>query len=113
MEFKGYRGPLPPAGEFQGYNNALEGAADRILVLAENQSSHRQTLEKEEQKIRRGAIKRGQWMGFMIAFGAMGMGFYLSVTGSEVFGFWLILSTLGSLLVVFAANRFKRNGNND
>lgn len=41
-----YSGPLPPANEFQKYDEVLNGAADRLLAMAENQARHRQDLEK-------------------------------------------------------------------
>lgn len=38
-------GPLPPPSILQGYEQACQGAANRIIKMAENQSQHRQTLE--------------------------------------------------------------------
>ena len=36
-----YVGPLPPSKEFGGYEQALPGAANRILAMAEQESEHR------------------------------------------------------------------------
>lgn len=41
-----YRGPLPPAAQLKGYEDVLPGAADRIITMAETQSTHRQQIEK-------------------------------------------------------------------
>ncbi|MFA6297218.1 MAG: DUF2335 domain-containing protein [Candidatus Paceibacterota bacterium] len=41
-----YSAPLPPASEFEKYEKVLKGSADRIIKLAENQSSHRRFIEK-------------------------------------------------------------------
>jgi uncharacterized membrane protein len=41
-----FQGPLPQSGDFAAYERTLPGAADRILKMAENQASHRQTLER-------------------------------------------------------------------
>ncbi|MFQ7172706.1 MAG: DUF2335 domain-containing protein [Thomasclavelia ramosa] len=41
-----YSGPIPHPSDFEQYERVLPGAADRILTMAENQSAHRQTLEK-------------------------------------------------------------------
>ncbi|MGA7562996.1 MAG: DUF2335 domain-containing protein [Desulfobaccales bacterium] len=39
--------PLPHPSELERYESILPGAADRIFALAENQSNHRQELEKK------------------------------------------------------------------
>ncbi|MCA6286920.1 DUF2335 domain-containing protein [Phenylobacterium sp.] len=56
-----HRGPLPPAIEFRRYNTVVPGAADRILIMAENEQKHRHALETTaigtEAKIK----IRGQW----------------------------------------------------
>ena len=41
-----YSAPIPPASEFERYESVLVGSADRILGMAERQSSHRQHIEK-------------------------------------------------------------------
>lgn len=41
-----YCGPLPPATEFERYENVCPGAADRIIKMAERQAAHRQEIEK-------------------------------------------------------------------
>lgn len=40
-----HSGPLPTAREFSMYDQALPGAAERILALAEREQKHRQGLE--------------------------------------------------------------------
>ncbi|MDR1100263.1 MAG: DUF2335 domain-containing protein [Treponema sp.] len=39
-----YSGPLPTSREFQGYEQVLPGAADRILAIAEKESEHRHDI---------------------------------------------------------------------
>jgi predicted membrane protein DUF2335 len=41
-----FQGPIPPAEELAKYEAVLHGAADRILKMAEGQSSHRQWIER-------------------------------------------------------------------
>lgn len=41
-----FSGPLPPPDALQGYENISPGFANRILVMAEQQSVHRQELER-------------------------------------------------------------------
>ena len=42
-----FEGPLPPPDLFAKYEQVCPGAADRILRMAEDQSKHRQELEKK------------------------------------------------------------------
>lgn len=46
QEFQ-YTGPIPPPAMLEQYNKIVPGAAERILRMAEDQSSHRRTLEKK------------------------------------------------------------------
>lgn len=41
-----FEGPLPPPKLLEGYERICPGAADRIIKMAENQSSHRMSIEK-------------------------------------------------------------------
>jgi len=41
-----YYSPLPPASEMERYQQLTPDATNRILSMAENQSSHRQEIEK-------------------------------------------------------------------
>jgi uncharacterized membrane protein len=42
-----YSGPLPQAEQLQKYEEVLPGAADRIIRMAEEQSAHRQEIERQ------------------------------------------------------------------
>lgn len=41
-----YSAPIPPSVEFAGYERTLEGAANRILEMAEKEQAHRIEIEK-------------------------------------------------------------------
>ncbi len=43
-------GPIPPPSMMEQYERTLPGSADRILKMAENQSEHRQWIEKKDRK---------------------------------------------------------------
>jgi uncharacterized membrane protein len=45
-EFSGFRGPIPPPELLTKYDEIISNGADRILKMAENQSGHRQYIEK-------------------------------------------------------------------
>ena len=42
-----FRGPLPPPELLKQYDEVQAGVANRIITMAENQSEHRQILEKK------------------------------------------------------------------
>lgn len=41
-----FRGPLPPPSVLSEYNQVVDNGAERIMKMAENQSTHRIELEK-------------------------------------------------------------------
>ena len=40
-----YSGPIPPPDMLKGYNEIMPGLVDRIVITAEKQSIHRQSME--------------------------------------------------------------------
>ena len=56
-----FAGPIPPPSMMKQYEGTLPGSADRILKMAENQSEHRQSLEKQKLSFSNRAIRRGQY----------------------------------------------------
>ncbi|HUX22343.1 MAG TPA: DUF2335 domain-containing protein [Spirochaetia bacterium] len=66
-----YSGPLPPAAEFERYNAALPGAAERILALAEKEAEHRHGAEDllVQEEVR--ASKTGQKFAFVLGIGSL------------------------------------------
>jgi uncharacterized membrane protein len=71
-----YRGPLPPSGEFSGYEQVLPGAAERILTITEKEAEHRR---ENQEKLVKASVKysgRGQIFAFIISILALiGVGF--------------------------------------
>lgn len=57
-------GPIPPPNIISGYEDVIPGSADRILSMAERQSSHRQQMELREIK----AESRDSLLGVIFAF---------------------------------------------
>ncbi|PWJ49371.1 DUF2335 domain-containing protein [Faecalicatena contorta] len=69
-----FSGPIPPPSIIQGYEEVLPGSADRILGMAEKQSSHRQELETMMVK----AESRDSLLGVVFAFA---LGFSCIIAG--------------------------------
>jgi len=66
-----YSGPLPPAADFERYNAALPGAAERILAMAEKEAEHRHGAEDllVQEEVR--ASKTGQVFAFILGIGSL------------------------------------------
>jgi len=67
-----YRGPLPTSSEFEGYERALSGAADRILTICEKEVEHR---HENESKIINQSMRladRGQIFAFILSILSIG-----------------------------------------
>lgn len=58
-----FSGPLPHPRHLNAYNEISPGAADRIIAMAENQSSHHITMEQNALKAEVNDQRRGMWMG--------------------------------------------------
>jgi uncharacterized membrane protein len=96
-----FAGPLPPPDILQGYENVLQGSAERLVAMAERQAKHRQYLERKivEDGSQRANI--GMWLGFIIAVVVLGVSAALIWTGYGWQG-----TVLGSVDVVGLAAVF-------
>jgi len=102
-----YYGPLPTSKELSGYEQALPGAADRILAMAEKENEHR---HQNEDKIVNHSIKksgRGQVFAFMLALISLGLVF-LSIFKGQPFG--TIVPAAIALSSLFAILAGKKQG---
>jgi len=100
-----YFGPLPPSKEFSGYEEALPGAADRILALAEQEAEHRR---KNEEKIVQHSIKKsslGQIFAFILALVSLGLILFSILRGEPLGTIVPAIIALSSLIAVFAKSK--------
>lgn len=74
-----FAGPLPPPAVFAAYEETLSGAADRILSMAEKQSSHRQEMEHKSLKSSSCQATLGQVFAFILALVVILSGGFLSL----------------------------------
>lgn len=109
-----HSGPLPAPLDFQGYDQIVPGAAERILVMAEKEQAARHEREKaalEELSIYRKEqnqiTKRGQWFAFLCVLLIVGLCTYLVVLGEADLavdlGKWVIIG----LAAVFLGYKLK------
>lgn len=86
----GFTGPLPPPEMLAQYDAVISGGADRIVSMAEDQSSHRRRMES-----------RGQMFGFLLALIAILGGIGLILDGKSVAGLVPLIGAMGGLAGVF------------
>lgn len=96
-----YSAPLPPPAMFSQYNAVVPNAAERILVMAEEQSKHRHFIEKfliigESMK---------SWIGLFFAFlvvvGGMAAGTFLIMSDKEITGLLSMFTPLALVAGIF------------
>jgi|SRR5579884_2775204 len=91
-----FAGPLPPPQILRSYEQICRGAADRILKMAEEQSKHRQTLEKSVVAASISSERFGMFSAFFITLVLIIGGIVLIVLGksvpSGVVGFFAIFA---------------------
>jgi uncharacterized membrane protein len=95
-----YKGPLPPSREFAGYEQALPGAADRILAITEKEAEHRR---KNQEKLTAAAIKysgRGQIFALVISILSLigvGLSIYFSAPVASIAPTIIAITGLASI----------------
>ena len=65
QESSSFRGPLPHPSHFEGYNNVLPGAAERILAMAEKQ----QAYNIEQGRNMHSLLSKGLWIALLLVIG--------------------------------------------
>ena len=96
-----FTGPIPPPSIMKQYEEILPGSADRILKMAENQSEHRQSLEKQRLSFSNRAVRRGQIFGLVIGIVAIVTGGYTALNGAPIPGGFIGTTGVVGLVAVF------------
>jgi uncharacterized membrane protein len=96
-----FSGPLPPPEELAKYEQILPGSAHRIIAMAEQQSAHRQALEKTTINANSMTQRWGLVCAFVISMTAIVGGIWLSAHGMSGAGLTSIIAALGALVGVF------------
>jgi len=96
-----YKGIIPPPNLMEKYENIKPGFAERIMKMAEQQSSHRREMEKKYIKSAFNDSKTGLWLGFIIVFFALCVSGFLIYSDKVIGGTILGTTSLASLAGVF------------
>jgi len=96
-----FSGPLPPPEILRGYESILPGLADRVVKMAENQSTHRQRLESRVIWFDGIRSSLGLVFGLMIALAGIAAGMYLILNGNSTTGLASLIIPLGVIVGAF------------
>ena len=114
-----YSSPIPPPQLLAHYNEIIPDGANRIMKMAEEQSEHRQSMERFYLKHDTIRAYLGQASALLIGLTGLGIGGFLINSGHDVAGGLLAGSTLVSLVTAFLTGskskrdeREKRNEKN-
>ncbi len=100
-QIQSFSGPIPPPEIMQGYESILPGSANRILIMAENQSAHRIDMEKSIVKRSLNQKTLGLVMASVLAIAILGMVVYFAILGLVwLAGVLATTSLLGVLIVL-------------
>jgi uncharacterized membrane protein len=97
-----YSAPLPTSREFAGYEQALPGAADRILTMAEKEAEYRRENQK---KLVNASVKysgRGQIFALAISvlsLAAVGLSIYFSQPIASIAPTIIAITGLASIFI--------------
>jgi len=103
-----HAGPLPPPSDFAEYEKVLNGSANRILSMAENQASHRQDIEDKIINSNCFCQKLGVVSASIITLVAIIGSIILIYKGRNTAGLVVMLGALGSLVSVFIYGKSKQ-----
>ncbi len=101
-----YSGPIPPPKFLREYDEIVPGAAERILAMAEAQTTHRIQIEKRAVE---SGITRANWglvSGTVIGVLAIGLGGAAMLMGQPTAGFWFGVIGMTGLVGVFVTGRY-------
>lgn len=111
-----FSGPIPPPSIIRGYEEILPGSADRIMKMAENQSIHRQSMERKMIETE----SRDSFLGIVFAF-ILGIGCILAAiiivvtvpqNAGAISGALIGVTGIGSIIATFIKSTRSNYGNN-
>ena len=105
-----FQGPIPPPDVLRGYEDVLPGSVDRILRMAENQTSHRIDIEGYAVRAEGKRADRGQALAFAVVAGFIAAGVFLINGGHSTQGLVLGLGPTASIGGLFVYSNQSRKG---
>jgi uncharacterized membrane protein len=100
-----FSGPLPHPAHFQAYEDAQPGSADRILMMAEKQQSHRMWWEKFALIAQFSLAGFGLLCALLVSLSLIYGAIKLGIAGHEVLGGVLVATSAIGMVTSFIKGR--------
>lgn len=104
-----FSGPIPPPQLLAQYNEIIPNGAERIMVMAERQSAHRESLEAMVITGNVASQTRGSYFAFIICMTALIFGFILILSGRNAVGLAAIISALAGVAATFIYSKHQQS----
>ena len=98
---RSFEGPLPPPNILAGYEDVLPGSAERILLMAEQESAARRVLVASLVSADVSRARWGLWVGAFVAVVAIVAATVMALAGHAWPGTVVITIDLASVVSVF------------
>lgn len=100
-----YSGPIPHPELLRQFDEVIPGGADRIMTMAEGQSSHRQLLETKVVNANNRDSLLGIIFAGVICLVALGGAIWLLSLGKDIQSLILLIPSFGSIIYIFIKGR--------
>lgn len=101
-----FEGPIPPPAILQGYEDVIPGSAERILRMAEQESSYRHGLTTKMLNADISRSNRGLWLGWVVALAFLVAATMMVLGGHPVPGTIFGTLDLAGLVGVFVYGKW-------
>lgn len=101
LSVSSFSGPIPPPEILKKYDEICPGAADRLIQMAENQSSHRHSMENRSLELDHQRSMAGMWCGFAVALAGFSVAAWIAWLGHPWIGMMFASVDIVSLVGVF------------
>lgn len=96
-----YAGPIPHPDHLRQYEEIVEGSADRLIKMAENQSEHRRNQEDNILNAEIKNVNRGQIFGFILLMTCLIGGFILIAFDKNGMGIAAIITAVAGFALSY------------
>lgn len=106
-----FSGPIPPPSFLQAYEVIVPGSANRILSMAEQNSTHSIAMDREQVALANRQIDSqatGRRYALYCFFGVIGVTFYAIYKGQSIVALGALIAEMVTLAGVFIVGRFFR-----
>lgn len=108
VSISGYSGPLPHPAILKGFEEVQPGAAERIIRMAENEATHRHSLERQDCRSFIMNERLGMVCGLVFGLFVAGGGLYCVLKGHPAAGSIIASIPMGGIIIAFIQGRRKK-----